>query len=217
MSFKGTVCLNSINIKPARMKENHCIKPKNTVLLIALVVLISVLGNACKRDRNHPGYAYFPDMAYSEGYETYSENPVFRDGKTMQGPVEGTVPREMIPYQYSRSFEDQLLAGQELINPKLMNETSLKNGKFQYDIFCSSCHGDRGKGNGHLYTSKLFPAKPTSLVEDYVQNKPDGEIYHVITLGSISGLMGAHGSQISSDDRWDIINYVKNNCSVKPQ
>ena len=65
------------------------------------------------------------------------------------------------------------------------------------------------KGDGHLYTSKLFPAKPTSLVEAYVQNKPDGEIYYVITAGSISGLMGPHGSQIQPDDRWKIINYLR--------
>jgi len=42
-----------------------------------------------------------------------------------------------------------------------------------------------------------------------VQNKPDGEIYHVITMGSLSGLMGPHGSQIRPDKRWMIINYVR--------
>ena len=63
--------------------------------------------------------------------------------------------------------------------------------------------------DGYLYTSGLFPAKPTSLVEDYVQGKPDGEIYYVITHGSISGLMGPHGSQVLPEDRWSIIHYVR--------
>ncbi len=76
-------------------------------------------------------------------------------------------------------------------------------------FFCISCHGELGAGDGHLYTSGLFAAKPTSLIEDYVQNKPDGEIYHVITMGSLSGLMGAHGSQIRPAKRWMIINYVR--------
>ncbi len=60
-----------------------------------------------------------------------------------------------------------------------------------------------------LFTSGLFPAKPTSLVEPYVQSKPDGEIFYVITYGSISGLMGPHGAQIQPDDRWSIISYVR--------
>jgi hypothetical protein len=72
-----------------------------------------------------------------------------------------------------------------------------------------NCHGEKGKGDGHLYTSGLFTAKPTSLIEAYVQNKPDGEIYYVITKGSISGLMGPHGYMITPDDRWKIIHYLR--------
>jgi len=72
------------------------------------------------------------------------------------------------------------------------------------------CHGETGKGDGHLFTNGLFIAKPTSLVESYVQDKPDGELFHIITMGSISTLMGAHGSQISQDDRWKIVLYIKN-------
>jgi len=58
--------------------------------------------------------------------------------------------------------------------------------------------------------SKLFTAKPTDLTSAYIQDKPDGEIYHIITLGSLSGLMGAHGGQIKPADRWKIVTYVKN-------
>ena len=35
----------------------------------------------------------------------------------------------------------------------------------------------------------------------------EGHIFHVITYGK--GLMGAHGSQVSPDDRWRIARYVK--------
>lgn len=72
-----------------------------------------------------------------------------------------------------------------------------------------NCHGERGDGKGYLFTSKRFSAQPTSLIGDLVKNKPDGEIYHVITLGTLSGLMGAHGSQISPEDRWKIVHYVR--------
>jgi mono/diheme cytochrome c family protein len=165
---------------------------------------------SCNHDRNHPGHAYMPDMYYSEASEAYSTNTVFRDSMSNQLPVPGTIARGHTPYPYKqKSYPDQILAGKELKNPIEVNKETLARGKEQYRIFCSSCHGDLGDGNGHLYTSKLFPMKPTSLIEDYVQSKADGEIFHIITLGSLSGLMGAHGSQIKKDDRWKIINYIR--------
>jgi mono/diheme cytochrome c family protein len=86
---------------------------------------------------------------------------------------------------------------------------AIAKGKEQYAIFCIDCHGDKGDGKGYLFTSKRFPAQPTSLIGDLVKAKPDGEIFHVITLGSLSGLMGAHGSQITPENRWNIVHYVR--------
>ena len=159
---------------------------------ILLFVTGLILLTSCNHDRNHPGWAYMPDMYYSEAYDSYTPNPVFSDSVTMQEPIPGTIARGTMPYPYkAKNYPDQIRAGVELINPIEITEHDL------------------GKGDGHLYTSKKFPVKPTSLVENYVQNKPDGEIYHVITTGSLSGLMGPHGSMIKPDDRWRIINYVR--------
>ena len=165
---------------------------------------------SCKHGNNDTGYAYMPDMAYSQAGETNTENSVFANGITNQMPVKGTIPREMIPYQYEKTYADQMKAAEELINPYEPAKTNLEKGKEQYNIYCASCHGFEGKGDGHLYTSKLFSAKPTALNENYVQSKPDGEIYHIITMGSLSGLMGPHGSQIKPENRWKIILYLKN-------
>lgn len=165
---------------------------------------------SCKHDRNHPGYAYMPDMYYSEPYDTYTPNPVFADSVTMQAPVNGTIPRGYMPYPYrAKSADDQKLAGEELFNPVMADEAVLIRGKAQYEIYCAMCHGLKGKGDGSLFKSGKFTALPTSLVGDLVQNKKDGEIYHVITVGSLSGLMGAHGPQITPADRWSIIHYVR--------
>lgn len=184
-------------------------KKYSSLFLIVLISGLFVL-SSCNHDRNHPGWAYMPDMYYSEPSEAYSENEVFRDSMTNQLPVKGTIARGHMPYPYKqKSYPDQILAGKELMNPFSADQEVLTRGKKQYEIFCAACHGLAGDGNGHLYTSKLFPAKPTSLIEKYVQSKPDGEIYHIITVGSLSGLMGPHGSQIKPDDRWKIIHYIR--------
>ncbi len=182
----------------------------NTGIKLASLSLIILFLMSCNHDNNDTGYAYMPDMAYSYAFETYGSSPNFSDSITMLTPVEGTIPREMIPYQYEKTFEDQQRAGQELINPFETNKENLIRGKEQYTIYCSMCHGEKGKSDGHLVKSKLFPVQPIALSGDYVKNKPDGEIYHVVTMGSLSGLMGAHGSQISPEDRWKIVLYVKN-------
>jgi len=193
------------------MKNQNRLKFIKPLLIVSVIFIFM----SCKRDNNYTGHAYFPDMAYSYAFETYSSSPNFSDSLVMLTPVDGTIPRGMIPYQYEKTFDDQQRAGLELINPVEMNNENLKHGKEQYDIYCAICHGDRGKGDGHLFTSKLFPVQPTSLRGDYVLNKPDGEIFHVVTLGSLSGLMGPHGSQIKPDDRWKIISYIRNGFTVK--
>lgn len=185
-------------------------------ILFYIAVLILFTGiTSCSRNNNTTDWAYFPDMAYSWAYETYSPNPNLPGGYTEQSPVEGTIPREMIPYQYKKTFEDQQRAGKELINPFQPTVENITRGKQEYETYCIMCHGADGAGDGYLYTSKLFPAKPMALNREFVQNKPDGEIFHVITLGSLSGLMGAHGSQIKPDDRWKIVLYIRSAFGTK--
>src|SRR5665647_316526 len=111
-------------------------KPTAFFILLSILLLF-----ACDRTHNDPGYDYFPDMAYSKAYETYSANPVFADGKTLREPVEGTVSREMIPYPYQKNDTDRLLAGKELINPLAVNEASRERGKVAYNRYCINCHG----------------------------------------------------------------------------
>ena len=184
---------------------------KISLKLFIVLITSALLFSACSHDRNNPGYAYMPDMYYSEAYDAYTENPVFADSLTNQLPPKGSIARGQAPpyYYKAKSFDDQRRAGIELINPIEANAETLSAGKEQFRIYCSNCHGVLGKGYGHLYKSKKFPIQPTTLVEDYVQSKPDGELYHIITTGSISGLMGAHGAQIKPDDRWKVINYIR--------
>jgi len=184
-------------------------KPRMNIYLMLAAILMMTLFS-CRHDRNHPGYAYMPDMYYSEAYDPYTPNPVLSDSVTMQMPVQGTIPRGHLPYPYKpKSYDDQLKAGAELLNPVLHSSDAISTGKLHYEIYCSMCHGERGKGDGHLFTSGKFTAKPTVLTDSLVQSKKDGEIYHIITVGSLSGLMGAHGAQITPENRWNIIHYIR--------
>ncbi len=177
---------------------------RSIIFAVVLVALVS-----CDRTRSSTGWDYMPDMYYSNAYESYTANPNFEDNLTMRTPVEGTVPREMIPFAWENTDEDRILAGEALVNPWESTEENLKQGNELYDIFCLSCHGVQGDGMGYLFTSERYPYPPASLVEDYVKEMKDGALYHSITVGY--GIMGAHGGMIRPDDRWKIILHIREN------
>lgn len=177
-------------------------------LIIFTAIAWMAIGS-CDRTRSSTGWDYMPDMYYSNAYESYTPNPNFEDHLTMRTPVEGTVPRNIIPFDYEKTDEDRIRAGEALVNPVDLTGENLARGKQMYDIYCISCHGPSGDGLGFLYTSDRYPYPPASLVDEIVKELKDGEIYHSITLGY--GIMGAHGGMIRPEDRWKIILHLREN------
>lgn len=175
---------------------------KYSMVFLAFLALIS-----CDYDRRTTGWDYAGDMINSQAYETYTPNPVFADGKTMQPPVKGTIPRGIMPYIYQKTDEDRALAAQTLENPLEIAPENLEQGKVAYQVYCAICHGDKGDGQGKLFVSKKYNYPPASLISEKMRANPEADIYHVITVGW--GIMGEHGSMISPDDRWKIAMYVK--------
>lgn len=153
------------------------------------------------------GYDFIPDMVYSQAYETYSNNPNFKDSSTMRVPVSGTVPMGFTPFRYTIDSLSWLKAGNELINPFLPTNDVLARGKLIFTTFCIGCHGVYGKGDGQLYSSGLYPLKPKDISGAPIAILKDGQIFHTITLGF--GSMMPHGAQIRTDDRWKLVLYVR--------
>jgi len=185
----------------------------STLKTLGLGLTILVVLAGCDKNRNKPGYSYFPDMEQSQAYETYAASPVWEDGKTNQLPPEGTVPREMIPFDFEKTDVNRIWAGQELENPYLGDASILKEGKRLYNIYCFHCHGDNGDGKGHLYTSQKYLYLPADLNSEKIRTNPDGEIFQVITVGY--GVMGAHGAQVLPDERWKIVSYIRQDLHLR--
>jgi mono/diheme cytochrome c family protein len=170
-------------------------------------LLTAVLFLSCDRQKSMRGYDYIPDMIYSQAYETFSQNPNFKDSMTMRVPVSGTVPIGFTPFRYTIDTISRAKAGKELINPFSPTEEVLERGKLMYTTFCIGCHGEQGKGDGQLFKSGLYPLKPRDISARPTAIRPDGQIYHTITLGF--GSMMPHGAQVRPDDRWKLVLYVR--------
>ena len=194
-------------MKTVLMKMNSDKYKKFGLVNFAIIFVTVLMFTSCDYNRRTTGWDYVDDMIVSKAYETYTPNPNFADGKTMQPPVEGTIPRGMIPYAFAKTDSDRALAARTLVNPLKPTPDNLSRGKEEYGIYCAQCHGEKGDGQGRLFTSKKYTYPPGNLLSDKMRANPDADIYHVITVGF--GIMGAHGSMIRPDDRWKIAMYVK--------
>ncbi|MFY0625172.1 MAG: cytochrome c [Reichenbachiella sp.] len=135
--------------------------------------------------------------------EFYTSNPNNPNGMNMREPVANTVARgKYLPYRIPKDSIE--LAGRILKNPLDSSAAVVAEGAVLFDRYCQHCHGDTGLGDGLV--GQVFKGV-TPYNSRAVKDKPEGHIFHVITHGK--GRMGAHGSQVSIEDRWKIVKFVQ--------
>ena len=173
------------------------------ILKITFALAFLILLSSCWSDKTKPNYQYTPDMYKSVGYETYTTNPNYANGMTSQAPVDGTIARGRVPYEYENTEEGYTLAKAELKNPLEVNEANLTNGEAMYTIYCTTCHGKTGAGDGTLVQREKFLGVPSYKDRDITE----GSIYHVIMHGR--NMMGSHSSQLTPKERWQVTMYVQ--------
>lgn len=196
---------------------------------IAGILSATIFLASCAAGPDNPGLEYAPQMYHSTPYEPltqiqdeeigswldsneedghgefYNSNPYNSHAMNMRLPVANTIKRGTLLQPDIE--KDQLeLASTMLMSPfdSTAMVSVIKDGKELYMTFCEHCHGESGNGDGLVADKYAGVANLNGAA--YLQLN-EGYIFHVITYGK--GLMGAHGSQISPEDRWRIAHYVK--------
>ena len=96
--------------------------------------------------------------------------------------------------------------------PIAVTSKTMKRGQERYNIYCSSCHGLAGDGDG-LVTRRALELeqgtwiKPTSFHSENVTQQPVGRLFHSITNGVRK--MPGYGDLIPVEDRWAILLYLR--------
>lgn len=175
------------------------------LVLLAVLVISAAANWALHPDLSRPNMEFAPDMAHSPRANAFAANSVLPDGKTLQNPPEGSIPRGLPPLHYTASKEDAARAGAELVSPLAFNPTTVKRGEFVFHNYCATCHGPAGLGNGPV-AQRGFPPPP-SLLADKARQMKDGQMFHVLSYGQNN--MPSYASQISREDRWAVIAYVR--------
>lgn len=182
---------------------------KTKLFLFAGSLLLTA---SCSKTPNSPGTEFMPDMYRNPAYKAYEVSPLYSDSASARLPVQGTIPRGYTTFNYPSSNDGYQAAGRDLVNPLEANAANLAEGKRLYTNFCMHCHGAEGKADGSLIKTGKFPPPPNFLTAassrgGNLRDLTDGKIFHTITYGV--NLMGAHGSQLNTEERWKITMHVK--------
>jgi mono/diheme cytochrome c family protein len=97
-------------------------------------------------------------------------------------------------------------------NPIPATEESIARGALLFSQNCTICHGESGRGDGPAAPS--LPLQPANLY-DHIPFHPDQFFFGVISKG-LGGVMPAFEGQISEEDRWNILNYLRDTFTLEP-
>ena len=160
-----------------------------------VLVVIALVAGAAGCKHGEPNFIFMPDMYYSPAIKAQEQGG-------MRMPVKGTIPRGFTAYDYAVENNEQL--GAKLVNPLTRTKAVLLRGQAQYNTYCIVCHGGYGEGDGSVVPK--FP-RPPSLQSEKIQKWADGRIFHVMSAGK--NVMPSYASQISQEDRWAIVHYIR--------
>jgi len=197
-----------------------------TGFFLTVIAVIVIAGFRGEKGGKAP-IEVFPDMDDQPKFRAQHQSDFFADGRAARQPVPGAVPQGMVkPGEFlinqgnnardltgPGGFTD----GTDYLNTGKMGEVwgrgiplevtpaLLTRGEERFRINCSMCHGYAGDGQGIV--SKYGLGGITNFHDNRVRSLPEGSIFDTITHGR--GNMGAYGSNITVEDRWAIIAYLR--------
>ena len=153
---------------------------KLNLFLMAVLVALVAANFGLSDNPTHRNWEAMPEMVRTIAYKSFSANPNFTDGKTLQLPPEGAVPRD---------------AAQSPARP----------GSMVYQIYCQPCHGGAGKGDGPV-ALRGFPPPPSLLAEHAVRLTFD-QMFEILSRGQKN--MPSYAVQVPPQDRRAAITYIR--------
>ncbi len=180
-------------------------KPFRTARTFSLLVALLLTGSVgCWEQWSN---TWFPQMKWQPAIQAY-ESVAF-EGQ-MQGfmPPEGAIPITGGEPDNSQMTDEEAAT---LLNPHPKTLASLENGREQFMTYCITCHGATGLGDGPVsmtgdIVGPFVAVLPIAGPAGMAKIRPEGHIYNTIRYGRRR--MPSY-KRIASQDRWDIVNYVK--------
>jgi len=97
-------------------------------------------------------------------------------------------------------------------NPQASDDSSVARGQRKFMRTCVPCHGTSLKGNGPV-AAKYIP--PPDLLASMTRARSDGFIYGYIRHGG--AVMPNYGAQVTAQEAYDLINYIRHEQKTTPR
>ena len=107
---------------------------------------------------------------------------------------------------------DRDVAAEKLHNPIPTSDESVARGDSLFHKLCVPCHGGSMAGDGPV--APLF-MPPPDLLAQQTRERKDGYIYSYIRHGGV--VMPSYGFQVSAEEAWDIIHYLRGMQKASPR
>ena len=179
-------------------------------LLFGLTVILTmaVLGKRGDFSRRRP-IEIFPDMVRQPKLRPQTTDKFFKDGLSSQPIVPGTIARG-VPYEDTPVNTGKVPGTTNWVAtiPIPVTTELMARGRERYTINCSPCHGHQGDGKGITtkFGMTVIGDLHDAMVRKVIQ-QTDGELFNTISYGKT--LMSGYAANISIQDRWAIIAYVR--------
>lgn len=94
----------------------------------------------------------------------------------------------------------------------------MKKARRNYGLYCATCHGDNGGGDGPL-AAELDPRPRDHTDSAYMSTRTDEQLFKVINEGGqalgLSEGMPPHNTIVSKDDVEGLVEYLRVLCDCK--
>ncbi len=122
------------------------------------------------------------------------------------------------PQDFSKNTWDLPPDADSTKNPVEATDTSIATGKELFMTrgkgYCVFCHGETGAGNKeNLPKLRRTPADLSDVKR--MTKLTDGNVFWKITKG-ITGIMPAREEQLTEEERWHVVNFVRTLAKEKP-
>lgn len=110
-------------------------------------------------------------------------------------------------------YENEFTPGKFQTNPILPDSSSIAQGKALWETMpCATCHGLYGEGDGAVANS--LPIPPANFGDGHTAIHTDGDLFYWIAKGKNDGIMPAWETQLSDEEMWHLVNYVRRLATV---
>ena len=104
-------------------------------------------------------------------------------------------------------FTNEYTPAKFATNPILPDVESIAIGQALFTENCVPCHGPEGRGNGP--TAQTLSPPPADFAAGHTATHTDGDLYFWILQGIEDTPMPAFGEQLTEEQAWHLVNYVR--------